>query len=77
LLAFSRRLCSKTYSPFERRPYPFGGLIADVRHRFPFYWTDMRDAFNLQCLASAIYVFFAALSGAVSFGGILGESRTH
>uniref|UniRef100_A0A9L0SMP8 Anion exchange protein n=1 Tax=Equus caballus TaxID=9796 RepID=A0A9L0SMP8_HORSE len=52
---------------------PFGGLIRDVRRRYPHYLSDFRDALDPQCLAAVIFIYFAALSPAITFGGLLGE----
>ena len=35
----------------------FGGLIADVKRKLPWYWSDFRDAFHVQSLASIIYIY--------------------
>ncbi|NXW52556.1 B3A2 protein, partial [Nyctiprogne leucopyga] len=50
-----------------------GGLIRDVRRRYPKYLSDFRDALNPQCIAAVIFIYFAALSPAITFGGLLGE----
>ncbi|KAI3354861.1 hypothetical protein L3Q82_004656 [Scortum barcoo] len=52
---------------------PFGGLIRDVRRRYPKYISDFKDALNSQCMAAVIFIYFAALSPAITFGGLLGE----
>ncbi|XP_044278464.1 anion exchange protein 2 isoform X3 [Varanus komodoensis] len=59
--------------PLERTGRPFGGLIRDVRRRYPQYLSDFRDALDPQCLAAVIFIYFAALSPAITFGGLLGE----
>lgn len=59
--------------PLRRTGRPFGGLIRDVRRRYPHYLSDFRDALNPQCLAAVIFIYFAALSPAITFGGLLGE----
>ncbi|KAM9321778.1 anion exchange protein 2a [Pholidichthys leucotaenia] len=51
----------------------FGGLIKDVRRRYPQYVSDLKDALNPQCMAAVIFIYFAALSPAITFGGLLGE----
>uniref|UniRef100_A0A8C5FZN9 Anion exchange protein n=1 Tax=Gouania willdenowi TaxID=441366 RepID=A0A8C5FZN9_GOUWI len=51
----------------------FGGLIKDVTRRYPQYLSDIKDALNFQCLAATIFIYFAALSPAITFGGLLGE----
>ncbi|KAM8978364.1 LOW QUALITY PROTEIN: anion exchange protein 2 [Sarcophilus harrisii] len=59
--------------PLRRTGRPFGGLIRDVRRRYPHYLSDFRDALDPQCLAAIIFIYFAALSPAITFGGLLGE----
>ncbi|CAO2645552.1 Band 3 anion transport protein [Lemmus lemmus] len=51
----------------------FGGLIRDIRRRYPYYLSDITDALSPQVLAAVIFIYFAALSPAVTFGGLLGE----
>lgn len=59
--------------PLRRTGHPFGGLIRDVRRRYPKYLSDFRDALNPQCVAAVIFIYFAALSPAITFGGLLGK----
>ncbi|XP_074049447.1 anion exchange protein 2 isoform X2 [Macrotis lagotis] len=59
--------------PLRRTGRPFGGLIRDVRRRYPHYLSDFRDALDPQCVAAVIFIYFAALSPAITFGGLLGE----
>ncbi|XP_026548630.1 anion exchange protein 2-like, partial [Notechis scutatus] len=59
--------------PLQRTGRPFGGLVRDVRRRYPKYLSDFRDALDPQCLAAVIFIYFAALSPAITFGGLLGE----
>jgi len=51
--------------------WPFGGLVQDVKRRYRLYWSDIRDAINLQALASVIFIFFANITPAITFGGVL------
>lgn len=51
----------------------FGGLVLDVKRKAPFYWSDLRDAFSLQCLASVLFLYCACMSPVITFGGLLGE----
>ncbi|XP_060717166.1 sodium bicarbonate cotransporter 3 isoform X2 [Tachysurus vachellii] len=51
----------------------FGGLVLDVKRKAPFYWSDIRDAFSLQCLASVLFLYCACMSPVITFGGLLGE----
>ncbi|TTR68481.1 Sodium bicarbonate cotransporter 3 [Bagarius yarrelli] len=52
----------------------FGGLVLDVKRKAPFYWSDVRDAFSLQCLASVLFLYCACMSPVITFGGLLGET---
>ncbi|XP_035995546.1 anion exchange protein 3 isoform X2 [Fundulus heteroclitus] len=59
--------------PLKRSGVPFGGLIHDVRRRYPQYISDLKDAVDMQCVAAVIFIYFAALSPTITFGGLLGE----
>ncbi|XP_073341337.1 sodium bicarbonate cotransporter 3-like isoform X2 [Pagrus major] len=52
----------------------FGGLVNDIRRKAPFVWSDIRDAVNLQCLASVLFLYCACMSPVITFGGLLGEA---
>nr|XP_029491386.1 anion exchange protein 3-like isoform X2 [Oncorhynchus nerka] len=59
--------------PMKRSGIPFGGLIHDIRRRYPRYASDIKDALDSQCIAAIIFIYFAALSPTITFGGLLGE----
>ncbi|XP_033473339.2 anion exchange protein 3 isoform X2 [Epinephelus lanceolatus] len=59
--------------PLKRSGIPFGGLIHDIRRRYPQYVSDLKDAVDMQCIAAVIFIYFAALSPTITFGGLLGE----
>ncbi|XP_063315373.1 band 3 anion transport protein isoform X1 [Pelobates fuscus] len=59
--------------PLKRTGKPFGGLVRDIRRRYPKYLSDIRDALNPQCLAAFIFIYFAALSPAITFGGLMAQ----
>uniref|UniRef100_A0A669D4Q2 Anion exchange protein n=1 Tax=Oreochromis niloticus TaxID=8128 RepID=A0A669D4Q2_ORENI len=59
--------------PLKRSGMPFGGLIHDIRRRYPQYVSDLKDALDMQCIAAVIFIYFAALSPTITFGGLLGE----
>ncbi|XP_043531109.1 band 3 anion transport protein-like isoform X2 [Chiloscyllium plagiosum] len=59
--------------PLRRTRKPFGGVIRDIKRRYPKYLSDIRDALNAQCLAAIIFIYFAALTPAITFGGLLEE----
>jgi hypothetical protein len=47
------------------------GLKRDLKVRMPTYISDYKDGFNLKCLASTLFMFFACLAPAVAFGSLL------
>uniref|UniRef100_A0AAF5PG30 Anion exchange protein n=2 Tax=Wuchereria bancrofti TaxID=6293 RepID=A0AAF5PG30_WUCBA len=51
----------------------FSGMINDFEKRFPYYWSDYRDALNFQCLTSVVFMFCASFAPAITFGGLLGK----
>ncbi|KAM5134906.1 band 3 anion transport protein isoform 2-T2 [Mantella aurantiaca] len=59
--------------PLERTRRPFGGLVRDIKRRYPKYLSDISDALNPQCLAAVIFIYFAALSPAITFGGLMAQ----
>ncbi|XP_043972044.1 sodium bicarbonate cotransporter 3-like isoform X3 [Gambusia affinis] len=74
--------CSEAVKEMEHHTGPelqrtgriFGGLVNDVRRKAPFYWSDIKDALSLQCLASVLFLYCACMSPVVTFGGLLGEA---
>ena len=72
-----RRSTSPSTAQGELAPLAFsgkfaGGLRADIKRRAPFYWDDwiepLRAENRGQSLAACIFLFFACLSPAVTFG---------
>ncbi|XP_018408241.1 PREDICTED: band 3 anion transport protein [Nanorana parkeri] len=59
--------------PLQRTRKPFGGLVRDIKRRYPQYLSDIRDALNPQCLAAIIFIYFAALAPAITFGGLMAQ----
>lgn len=59
-------------SGLSRTGHFFGGLKNDLKRKVPWYKSDFRDAMNLQCVASWIFLYFACLSPIITFGGLLG-----
>ncbi|XP_058868879.1 sodium bicarbonate cotransporter 3-like isoform X9 [Acipenser ruthenus] len=52
----------------------FGGLVLDIKRKKPFFLSDIKDALNLQCLASILFLYCACMSPVITFGGLLGEA---
>ncbi|MCI4384976.1 hypothetical protein PGIGA_G00045070 [Pangasianodon gigas] len=59
--------------PLARTGYPFGGMVKDIKRRYRHYLSDFIDAINLQVLSAIIFIYFAALSPAITFGGLLSD----
>ncbi|KAG8006759.1 Band 3 anion exchange protein, partial [Nibea albiflora] len=59
--------------PLARTGYPFGGMVNDLKRRYRHYISDYTDALNPQVLAAVIFIYFAALSPAITFGGLLAD----
>ena len=59
--------------PLARTGTFCGGLIRDIKRRLPFYVSDFKDALDVHCLPTIIFVYFACLAPAITFGGLLSE----
>ncbi|XP_013869373.1 solute carrier family 4 member 1b (Diego blood group) [Austrofundulus limnaeus] len=64
---------SPAEDPLSRTGRPFGGMIRDIKRRYQYYKSDLTDALNAQALAAIIFIYFAALSPAITFGGLLAD----
>lgn len=56
----------------KTEPKLFAGLFSDIKRRLPHYAQDFRDGLKAKTLASIIFMFFACLAPAVTFGGLMG-----
>ena len=52
----------------------FGGLLNDIKRKYPHYWSDFKDGFHPQCISSFLFLYFACLAPIVAFGALLGEA---
>lgn len=50
---------------------PGGGLIQDIARKAPWYARDFLDGLNAKCIGSTVFLFFACLAPALTFGGLL------
>ncbi len=50
----------------------FDGVRRDLSRRLPYYADDFRSGLQGKCIASILFMFFACLAPAVTFGGIMG-----
>ncbi|QDU39141.1 PTS system mannose-specific EIIBCA component [Maioricimonas rarisocia] len=48
-----------------------GGLVADIRRRWPFYKSDFTDGLHTKTLGSTLFLYFACLAPTVTFGGLM------
>ncbi len=53
-------------------PRLFAGLKADIQRRLPHYLDDFTGGIRGKALASIVFMFFACLAPAVTFGGFMG-----
>ena len=63
-----------TTSNFDHFFRLFGGLVEDVKRRYPKYISDLRDSVHLQCLAALVFMYIACLTPVVTIGGLLGQA---
>ena len=52
----------------------FGGLMADLKRKRPFYLSDFTQGIHTQCISSFLFLYFACLAPIVAFGALLGEA---
>lgn len=64
---------SKRPSPLKKTHRPWGGLINDIKRRIPMYKSDVTDGINSETLAATVFMYFAALSTAITFGGLASD----
>ncbi|MGB0714400.1 MAG: PTS sugar transporter subunit IIA [Phycisphaerae bacterium] len=48
-----------------------GGLRDDIKRRMPHYVSDYTDGLNGKALGSILFLFFACLAPAITFGGVM------
>ncbi|XP_039966840.1 band 3 anion transport protein isoform X2 [Bactrocera tryoni] len=63
----------KKINPLEKTHKWWGGLRNDLKRRLPMYKSDITDGLNSQTLAATIFMYFACLSTAITFGGLASE----
>jgi mannitol/fructose-specific phosphotransferase system IIA component (Ntr-type) len=49
----------------------FGGLVNDVKRRYPEYRSDITEGLHPKSLTAILFLFFACLAPAVTFGGLM------
>ncbi|KAI8121350.1 hypothetical protein FF38_05946 [Lucilia cuprina] len=63
----------KKPSPLEKTHRLWGGLRNDLKRRLPMYKSDILDGLNTETLAATVFMYFACLSTAITFGGLASE----
>lgn len=53
--------------------WPCAGLVGDIRRRLPHYADDIKSGLHPKSVASIVFMFFACLAPAVTFGGFMGR----
>ena len=51
----------------------FGGIRREFVKRYPLYWSDIRDGFNIQCLASLIYLSISLVAMCLTYGQVIAK----
>lgn len=59
--------------PLKRTGRLFGGMINDLKRRLPMYKSDIQDGLNSETLAATMFLYFAGLATAITFGGLIGD----
>jgi hypothetical protein len=52
-------------------------MFMDIKRRLPWYWSDIRDGIHPKIFAATIFMFFASIAPALSFGEYLNERTEH
>jgi len=84
LVAALKRFRARAEQPIEPAPSGppeglrytgrlFGGMVQDFRRRWRHYASDFRDGLHTKSISSILFLFFACLAPAVTFGGIMAE----
>ncbi|XP_015043255.2 anion exchange protein 3 isoform X6 [Drosophila pseudoobscura] len=63
----------KQPNPMEKTHRLWGGLRNDLKRRMPMYKSDILDGLNTETLAATIFMYFACLSTAITFGGLVSD----
>jgi hypothetical protein len=60
---------------FSKRP--FGGVYNDLSRKLPHYLSDFTDFFNMQCIATTMYMYLVSLCSLVAFGGMIASKTNY
>ncbi|MCA8989839.1 MAG: PTS sugar transporter subunit IIA, partial [Planctomycetaceae bacterium] len=68
----SQRIPEETEPDLKFTGKPFGGIRDDIRRRWPHYRDDWLRGWSTKSASAMVFLFFACLAPAVTFGGIMG-----
>ncbi|XP_067850616.1 electrogenic sodium bicarbonate cotransporter 1-like isoform X2 [Heptranchias perlo] len=52
----------------------FGGFVADIRRKAPWFASDFYDALSIQSLSAILFIYLGTVTNAITFGGLLGDA---
>lgn len=59
--------------PFKKTGRLWGGMLNDIKRRFPMYASDILDGFNSETVAATLFLYFASLATSITFGALAGK----
>ncbi|XP_070499524.1 band 3 anion transport protein-like isoform X2 [Chironomus tepperi] len=63
--------------PLRKTGRLFGGMINDIKRRMPMYKSDIKDGLNSETLAATLFLYFAGLATAITFGALVGSKTNN
>uniref|UniRef100_A0A8C1BKK9 Anion exchange protein n=2 Tax=Cyprinus carpio TaxID=7962 RepID=A0A8C1BKK9_CYPCA len=51
-----------------------GGLILDIKRKFPWYLSDFYEGFHIQSISAVLFIYLGCITNAITFGGLLGDA---
>lgn len=57
----------------KKRPFIAREVINDVRSRYKYYFSDIKDGFHYKTLAATLFTFFTSLFPAITFGAFMSK----
>ncbi|XP_067902662.1 solute carrier family 4 member 4a isoform X3 [Heterodontus francisci] len=52
----------------------FGGFVADIKRKIPWFASDFYDALSIQALSAVLFIYLGTVTNAITFGGLLGDA---
>ncbi|XP_048468712.1 solute carrier family 4 member 4a [Rhincodon typus] len=52
----------------------FGGFVADIKRKIPWFASDFYDALSIQSLSAILFIYLGTVTNAITFGGLLGDA---